>query len=166
MSSQSIIWFSSIFVGSFLATIAELVFLTQWYLFLDRVTKATNEQKLNHWVQFLIPMIFFAKFCSWYAVISTHYLGNSIEESTWALTYALIGNCDLSLTRSLLMCHEKGNDLWSVGFRLVRFLHDLSGCTHVLGAVVGAYKEQQSISQPVARPCRLKHSLGCDLRYF
>ena len=36
-------------------------------------------------------MIVFAEVCSWYAVITTNYIGNAIEESTWAFTYTLIG---------------------------------------------------------------------------
>jgi len=45
----------------------------------------------------IFPTIVIAEVCSWYAVITTHYLGNCIEESLWALTYTLIGFAVLSL---------------------------------------------------------------------
>ncbi len=88
-------WFSSVFFGRSVATIAELAFVAQWSLVLwtlgySRVSRA----------------VFFAIACaegfSWYAVISTHFLGNVIEESLWGLSFATIAAC-LWLSRRWLL---------------------------------------------------------------
>jgi hypothetical protein len=39
----------------------------------------------------IFPIILIAEIFSWYAVITTNYIGNTVEESLWALTYTLIG---------------------------------------------------------------------------
>ena len=38
-----------------------------------------------------MPLIILAECCSWYAVITTDYLGNTMENSLWAATFLLIG---------------------------------------------------------------------------
>ena len=38
----------------------------------------------------LVPLIVVAEICSWYAVLSTSYLGNAIEETLWAVTASLL----------------------------------------------------------------------------
>jgi hypothetical protein len=38
-----------------------------------------------------VVLIAVAECCSWYAVITTDYTGNALEESLWALTCALVG---------------------------------------------------------------------------
>ena len=96
-------WWSSVFVGRTVATIAELAFVAQWAIVLKAVAASLAQNEARHsstsrttaWVtkvaSFIVPMIVFAEVCSWYAVITTNYIGNSIEESTWAFTYSLIG---------------------------------------------------------------------------
>lgn len=96
-------WWSSVFVGRTVATIAELAFVAQWAIVLKVVASSLADFETQHskvswntkWVlnvaALIVPMIVFAEVCSWYAVITTNYIGNSIEESTWAFTYALIG---------------------------------------------------------------------------
>ena len=41
------------------------------------------------WV--IVPLILIAECFSWYAVLTTHYLGNAIENSIWAVAFFLIG---------------------------------------------------------------------------
>ena len=37
-----------------------------------------------------MPLIALAECCSWYAVISTDFLGNVLENSLWTVTFTLI----------------------------------------------------------------------------
>src|SRR5262249_30406958 len=78
-------WLSSVFVGRSVATVAELCFAAQWAIILRLFAKFTMSD--------IVHNISYAVFClkkitecfSWYAVITTNYLGNSIENSIWAL---------------------------------------------------------------------------------
>src|SRR5262249_42633908 len=55
---------------------------------LGRMTGA--ETALNAaWV--VVPLIVIAECLSWYGVLTTNYLGNAIENSTWALTFFIVG---------------------------------------------------------------------------
>ena len=38
----------------------------------------------------IVPLIVLAECCSWYAVITTNYLGNVLENSLWTATFFLI----------------------------------------------------------------------------
>jgi hypothetical protein len=80
-------WFSSVFLGRSVATFAELAFVAQWSIILGLAGRATKDL----WVQRISNLIFIfilvAEVCSWYAVITTNYLGNSIEESLWGISY-------------------------------------------------------------------------------
>ncbi len=83
-------WFSSVLVGRTMATFAELAFVTQWAIvvrFLAYETQNNTAAKLSF---LFFPLIAIAECFSWYAVIRTHYLGNAVEESLWAVTYSLI----------------------------------------------------------------------------
>lgn len=83
-------WFSSVLVGRSVATIAELSFVAQWALLIYLYAKCLNH-KIVFWISFfLVPVIFTAEIFSWYAVISTNYFGNMIEESLWAIAYTMI----------------------------------------------------------------------------
>ena len=39
----------------------------------------------------IVPLILIAECFSWYAVVTTNYLGNAIENSIWAVTFLLVG---------------------------------------------------------------------------
>jgi hypothetical protein len=94
-------WFSSVFIGRTVATIGELAFVIQWLIVLRFISKQTNS-RLGLFISFIIvPLIFVAECFSWYAVITTHYLGNIIEESLWAITYTFVGIALLALSNSL-----------------------------------------------------------------
>lgn len=84
-------WFSSVFVGRTVATIAELAFVTQWAIVLYFISVSYKIKSIRTLACVIVPIIFTAEIFSWYAVIRTHYIGNAIEESLWALTYFLIG---------------------------------------------------------------------------
>ena len=80
---------SSVMVGRSVATIAELAFVAQCALLLRGVAKGSGARFLVIASHLLVPMIGVAEIASWYAVLTTNYLGNIIEESIWALTSGL-----------------------------------------------------------------------------
>jgi hypothetical protein len=83
-------WFSSVFLGRSVATIAEIAFVIQWAIILRFLASSTKDQ-FSRTISFIIvPIIIIAECFSWYAVISTNYFGNMIEESLWTVAYALI----------------------------------------------------------------------------
>jgi hypothetical protein len=83
-------WASSVLVGRSVATAAELCFAAQWALLLYLTAKEAKS-RFGMWVSWLlVPLIVFAELCSWYGVLTTSYIGNAIEESTWALAAFLL----------------------------------------------------------------------------
>lgn len=83
-------FWSSVFVGRSVATVAELSFVAQWAIVLNLISKVLKCPLSLMISRIIVPLIFMAECFSWSAVITTNYLGNTIEESTWTLTYALI----------------------------------------------------------------------------
>jgi hypothetical protein len=88
---------SSVFIGRTVATVAELCFALQWGLFLQKSGEAERDSVVIVVGRALFPMIIFAEIASWYAVISTNFLGNVIEQSTWTLGGTLIALSYLKL---------------------------------------------------------------------
>ena len=84
-------WLSSIFVGRSVATVAEICFVAQWAIILSQLGgMADADTALNAaWV--IVPLIIIAELCSWYAVLTTNYLGNAIENSIWAIAFLVVG---------------------------------------------------------------------------
>jgi hypothetical protein len=79
-------WASSVLVGRSVATVAELCFMAQLALLLHHVAKDRG-CRWGMGISWLpVPLIAIAEMCSWYAVLTTCYLGNAIEESLWALS--------------------------------------------------------------------------------
>jgi hypothetical protein len=83
-------WLSSVLVGRSVATLAELCFMAQWALMLNTAARDAGSRVgvVLSWL--LVPLIAVAEVCSWYAVLTTCYLGNVVEESIWALTATLL----------------------------------------------------------------------------
>jgi hypothetical protein len=84
-------WLSSVFVGRSVATVAEICFAAQWAIILGQLGgMAGADTALNAaWV--IVPLIVVAEGFSWYAVLTTNYLGNAIENSIWAVAFLLVG---------------------------------------------------------------------------
>ncbi len=83
-------WLSSVFLGRSVATIAELAFVAQWAIVIRYLAKHTDDKTIKTISFLIVPLIFVAECFSWFAVITTNYLGNMIEESLWTVTYSLI----------------------------------------------------------------------------
>jgi hypothetical protein len=92
-------WLSSVMVGRSVATIAEICFVVQWAIVLRQLGRLARADTARNIGGMVVPMIVVAEACSWFAVITTSYLGNAIENSIWAITFTLIGVALLRLTR-------------------------------------------------------------------
>jgi hypothetical protein len=84
-------WLSSILVGRSVATVAELCFAIQWAIVLDEIGRLAASDTAKNAARIIVPLILVAECCSWYAVITTNYLGNVLENSLWTATFLLIG---------------------------------------------------------------------------
>jgi len=93
-------WLSSIMIGRSVATVAELCFALQWAIVLRELAKITHSDTAKNISRTIVPLIVLAECCSWYAVISTNFLGNVLENSLWTATFALIAIALLRLVMS------------------------------------------------------------------
>jgi hypothetical protein len=96
-------WLSSVFVGRSVATVAELCFAAQWALLLHELASSRKQTYGMYLARAVVPMIVVAEICSWYAVLSTSYLGNTLEQSIWTGTVAL-----MTVSLALLMRDATG----------------------------------------------------------
>src|SRR6202161_3555986 len=84
-------WLSSVMVGRSVATVAELCFAAQWAVMLYQLGGITGSGTTLNVAWVIVPLILIAECYSWYAVLTTNYLGNAIENSIWAVAFFLIG---------------------------------------------------------------------------
>jgi hypothetical protein len=84
-------WLSSVMVGRSVATVAEMCFAAQWALMLHQLATMTGAGTTLNVAWVIVPLILIAECYSWYAVLTTNYLGNAIENSIWAVAFFLIG---------------------------------------------------------------------------
>ncbi len=84
-------WLSSVVVGRSVATVAEVCFVAQWAIMLHRLGTTTGADTTVAIAWAITPLIVVAEGFSWYAVLTTNYLGNAIENSIWAVAFAAIG---------------------------------------------------------------------------
>ena len=84
-------WLSSVVVGRSVATVAEICFAAQWVLVLHRLGTMTGADTTLNAAWVILPLIIIAECFSWYAVLTRNYLGNSIENSIWAVAFFIIG---------------------------------------------------------------------------
>jgi len=90
-------WLSSVLVGRSVATVAEVCFAVQWAIVLRHLANLTNSDTARNISNVIVPLILLAEFCSWYAVITTSYLGHAVENSIWAVAFLLIAGALLRL---------------------------------------------------------------------
>jgi len=93
-------WLSSVLVGRSVATIAELCFAIQWAIVLRELARVTHSDTAKNISKVIVPLIAIAECFSWYAVISTNFLGNVLENSLWTVTFLLIAVALLRLVLS------------------------------------------------------------------
>jgi hypothetical protein len=91
-------WLSSVVVGRAVATVAEVCFAVQWAIVLHQLGTIAGADTTFNVAWAVIPLIIIAECFSWYAVLTTNYLANAIENSTWAVAFAAVA---VGLTRLL-----------------------------------------------------------------
>jgi hypothetical protein len=84
-------WLSSVVVGRSVATVAEVCFVAQWTMILLQLGTMTNSTTALTAAWAILPLILIAECFSWYAVVTTNYIFNAIENSLWAVAFFLIG---------------------------------------------------------------------------
>src|SRR6202045_1582695 len=84
-------WLSSVAVGRSVATVAEVSFAAQWAIILHQLGTLTGADTTLNAAWGIVPLILIAECFSWYAVLTTNYLGNAIENSIWAVAFFLVG---------------------------------------------------------------------------
>jgi hypothetical protein len=90
-------WLSSVVVGRSVATVAEICFVIQWAIVLRYLASLARSDMARSISAAIVPLIILAECCSWYAVITTSYLGNAVENSLWTVTFLLIAAALLRL---------------------------------------------------------------------
>jgi hypothetical protein len=84
-------WLSSVLVGRSVATVAEICFAIQWAIVLHQLGTLTGAETTLNAARIVTPLILIAECFSWYAVLTTNYLGNAIENSIWAVAFSAVG---------------------------------------------------------------------------
>jgi hypothetical protein len=84
-------WLSSVVIGRSVATVAEVCFAVQWAIALHQLGAMTGADTTLNAAWVIVPLILIAECFSWYAVLTTHYLGNAIENSIWAVAFFVVG---------------------------------------------------------------------------
>src|SRR6185295_6183606 len=84
-------WLSSVVVGRTVATVAEICFAAQWVMILHQLGIVTGADTTLQVAWVILPLIVVAECFSWYAVLTTNYWGNAVENSIWAGVFFLIG---------------------------------------------------------------------------
>ncbi len=85
-------WFSNMVVGRSVATVAELCFIAQFVLLLHSASRQSKAEWPAIVALLLLPLTVVAECASWYAILSTNYLGHFIENSIWTLCVALFAS--------------------------------------------------------------------------
>ena len=84
-------WLSSVMVGRSVATVAEIALRRNGRCILHQLGTMTGADTTLNVAWVIVPLILIAECFSWYAVLTTNYLGNAIENSIWAVAFFMIG---------------------------------------------------------------------------
>src|SRR5882757_71839 len=84
-------WLSSVVVGRTVATVAEMCFAVQWAMILYQLGTVTGADTTVNAAWIIVPLILIAECFSWYAVLTTKYWANAIENSIWAVAFFIVG---------------------------------------------------------------------------
>src|ERR1700692_3401411 len=82
---------SSVVVGRSVATVAEVCFAAQWAIILHQLGTITEADTTLNAAWVIVPLILIAEGFSWYAVLTTKYWGNAVENSIWAVAFFIVG---------------------------------------------------------------------------
>ena len=93
-------WFSSVFVGRTVATIAELSFVAQWAHMLEAFARPVKLNEIVKFSRMIFLAISLAEVFSWLGVLTTNNVWHVLEESIW-------GASEIGLTISALVMRRK-----------------------------------------------------------
>jgi hypothetical protein len=93
-------WLSSVLLGRSIATAAELCFAIQWAIVIYELGRIAHSDTAKNISRLIVPLIALAEACSWYAVISTNFLGNVLENSLWTVAFILVATALVRLAMS------------------------------------------------------------------
>jgi hypothetical protein len=71
--------------------LAEICFAAQWAIVLQWLGTTTGADTALAAAWVILPLILIAECFSWYAVLTTNYLGSAIENSIWAVAFFVVG---------------------------------------------------------------------------
>jgi hypothetical protein len=74
-----------------------MCFIIQWAIVLRVFARVAHADSAGNIAKALVPVVAAAEACSWYAVITTNYLGNVLENSLWTAAFVLIAIALLDL---------------------------------------------------------------------
>ena len=158
-------WLSSVAVGRSVATIAEICFIIQWAIVLRQLADMVKSDTVRNVANVIVPLIVVAECCSWYAVVTTSFLGNTVENSIWAVAFLLI-------LVALIRLLGEFRGLARAGFGVV-----IAGVGFYLAFLVvvdvpmyfARWQEDMANGKPLlgllARPARHRHAPGRDPRH-
>jgi hypothetical protein len=84
-------WLSSVAVGRSVATAAEVCFAAQWAMILLQLGTMSGAATAVNAAWVIVPLILIAECFSWYAVVTTNYFYNAVENSIWAVAFFIAG---------------------------------------------------------------------------
>jgi len=84
-------WLSSVAVGRSVATVAEICFAAQCAMILLQLGTMSNAETAVNAAWVIVPLILIAECFSWYAVVTTNYFYNAVENSIWAVAFFIVG---------------------------------------------------------------------------
>jgi hypothetical protein len=84
-------WLSSVAVGRSVATVAEVCFAAQWAMILLQLGTMSGAETAVNAAWMIVPLILIAECFSWYAVVTTNYFYNAVENSIWAVAFFIAG---------------------------------------------------------------------------
>ncbi|MEM7036057.1 MAG: hypothetical protein AAF570_03685, partial [Bacteroidota bacterium] len=97
---------SAVVVGRSVATIAELALGAQLSWLLWEIGHSVNDKRIITISRLIVPTLFVAECFSWYACLTSNYIGTTVEESLWAVA-ALMLIISFLLARSHYVGRQK-----------------------------------------------------------
>ena len=85
--------FSSVALGRSAATVAEVSFALQVGLFVAEVGDRSGHPRFDVVGVIIVVLLSTAQLFCWSSVITLSHLGHAIEESLWAIAFAIVGAC-------------------------------------------------------------------------
>jgi len=83
-------WVSAVVISRAVATVAELSLVAQWSIFLREYARAVQSRVAVALSYLPVGLISIAEIFSWYTTLTTNFIGSVVEESTWAVTAAVV----------------------------------------------------------------------------